>query len=75
MAVRFKVIIRRLTNAADMPAKAALFDARANKIFDFGASPKNFVRYSPKGRLILMAGFGNLAGYIVSHHCNDDLYS
>lgn len=47
-----------------MPAKAALFDARANQVFDFGNSPKNFVRYSPKGRLILMAGFGNLAGNI-----------
>eukprot|EP00158_Paraphelidium_tribonemae_P004488 Partr_v1_DN26783_c0_g1_i2_m8742 putative eukaryotic translation initiation factor len=48
----------------NVPAKAALFDSRANKIFDFGASAKNFVRYSPKGRLILMAGFGNLAGYV-----------
>ena len=45
-------------------AKAALFDSRANKIFDFGASAKNFCRYSPKGRLLLLAGFGNLPGYI-----------
>jgi translation initiation factor 2A len=47
-----------------MPAKAAIFDARANKIFDFGQSPKNYCRYSPQGRLVLLAGFGNLAGYI-----------
>ena len=47
-----------------MPAKAALFDSRANKIFDFGASPKNTVRYSQQGRLVLLAGFGNLAGYV-----------
>lgn len=49
----------------NVPAKAALFDSRANKIFDFGASAKNYVRYSPRGRLVLMAGFGNLAGYVV----------
>lgn len=48
----------------NMPAKAGLFDSRANKIFDFGASAKNLVRISPKGRLILLAGFGNLAGYV-----------
>lgn len=47
-----------------MPAKAALFDSRANKAFDFGTSPKNTVRFSPQGRLLLLAGFGNLAGYI-----------
>ena len=48
----------------NMPAKAALFDSRANKVFDFGGSPKNYVRYSPYGRLVILAGFGNLAGYV-----------
>lgn len=48
----------------NMPAKAALFDSRANKVFDFGASAKNMVRFSPQGRMVLLAGFGNLAGYV-----------
>ncbi|KAJ3089197.1 hypothetical protein HK102_006976 [Quaeritorhiza haematococci] len=44
------------------PAKATLFDHRANPIYDFPAAPRNFVRFNPHGRVIVMAGFGNLAG-------------
>ncbi|KAL1923379.1 uncharacterized protein VTP21DRAFT_8359 [Calcarisporiella thermophila] len=47
-----------------MPAKATLFDHRANPIHDFGAAPRNYIRFSPHGRLICLAGFGNLAGTI-----------
>lgn len=49
-----------------MPAKAMLFDAKCTPIYDFGSSAKNFVRYNPLGNLICLAGFGNLAGNIVS---------
>ncbi|KAG5461000.1 MAG: eukaryotic translation initiation factor eIF2A-domain-containing protein, partial [Olpidium bornovanus] len=45
-----------------MPAKATLFDQRANVIHEFGAKPWNFVRFNPQGRIICIAGFGNLAG-------------
>lgn len=48
----------------NVPAKACVYDSRANKVFDFGKSAKNYVRYSPQGRLILFAGFGNLAGMV-----------
>ncbi|ORX91387.1 translation initiation factor eIF-2A [Basidiobolus meristosporus CBS 931.73] len=45
-----------------MPAKATLFDHRANPVHQFGALPRNFVKFNPHGRIICIAGFGNLAG-------------
>ncbi|PVF98977.1 translation initiation factor eIF-2A [Serendipita vermifera] len=47
-----------------MPAKATLFDQRVKAIYDFGAHPHNFVSWNPQGRLLALAGFGNLAGKI-----------
>ncbi|KAJ8658740.1 hypothetical protein O0I10_005464 [Lichtheimia ornata] len=47
-----------------MPAKATLFDHRANSIFSFGIEPRNFVRFNPQGTIIAIAGFGNLNGTI-----------
>ncbi|KAK7024064.1 eukaryotic translation initiation factor 2A [Favolaschia claudopus] len=45
-----------------MPAKTMLFDQRVRTIYDFGSSPHNFISFNPQGRLIALAGFGNLAG-------------
>ncbi|KAJ3108436.1 hypothetical protein HDU97_001143 [Phlyctochytrium planicorne] len=45
-----------------MPSKATLFDHRAQSLFEFPQAPRNFVKYSPHGRFIVIAGFGNLAG-------------
>ncbi|KAJ7221475.1 eukaryotic translation initiation factor eIF2A-domain-containing protein [Mycena pura] len=45
-----------------MPAKSMLFDQRVRTIYDFGSSPHNFISFNPQGRLIALAGFGNLAG-------------
>ncbi|KAJ7712124.1 eukaryotic translation initiation factor eIF2A-domain-containing protein [Mycena maculata] len=45
-----------------MPAKTMLFDQRVRTLHDFGASPHNFISFNPQGRLIALAGFGNLAG-------------
>ncbi|KAJ1657398.1 hypothetical protein IWQ61_003192 [Dispira simplex] len=45
-----------------MPAKAALFDRRASLVHDFGTAPRNFVQFSPQGRFVAVAGFGNLTG-------------
>ncbi|EIW85798.1 translation initiation factor eIF-2A [Coniophora puteana RWD-64-598 SS2] len=47
-----------------MPAKAVIFDHRVRKIHDFGSAPTNFVAYNPQGRIVALAGFGNLAGKI-----------
>lgn len=45
-----------------MPAKAMLFDQRVRPIHDFGAAPVNTISFNPHGRLVLLAGYGNLAG-------------
>lgn len=45
-----------------MPAKTTIFDHRSNVLHDFGTAPRNFISYNPQGRLLLIAGFGNLAG-------------
>ncbi|KAJ3032470.1 hypothetical protein HDV00_007518 [Rhizophlyctis rosea] len=45
-----------------MPSKATLFDHRANPVYEFGSAARNTVRFSPQGRLLYIAGFGNLAG-------------
>jgi translation initiation factor 2A len=45
-----------------MPAKTVLFDQRLNPLNDFGSSPHNFISFNPQGRLMALAGFGNLAG-------------
>ncbi|TPX63014.1 hypothetical protein PhCBS80983_g00066 [Powellomyces hirtus] len=45
-----------------MPAKATLFDHRANAIYDFGSAARNTVKFNAHGRLLFIGGFGNLAG-------------
>ena len=47
-----------------MPAKTRLFDHRVRTLYDFGASPHNFISFNPQARLLALAGFGNLAGKI-----------
>jgi translation initiation factor 2A len=50
-----------------MPAKAVLFDQRVRVLHDFGTGFHNTVLFNPQGRLILLAGFGNLAGKVDIH--------
>lgn len=45
-----------------MPAKTVIFNARAKAIHTFPLGPRNTVLFSPHGRFMLLAGFGNLAG-------------
>lgn len=47
-----------------MPAKAVLFDQRVRTLYDFGSGPINFISFNPQARLIILAGFGNLAGKV-----------
>jgi translation initiation factor 2A len=47
-----------------MPAKTVLFDQRVRMLHDFGSSPTNYISFYPQGRLILLAGFENLAGKV-----------
>lgn len=41
-----------------------LFDQRAKTLHDFGTAFCNFISFNPQGRLITLAGFGNLAGKV-----------
>lgn len=45
-----------------MPCNATLYDNKALPIFEFGAAPRNHVSWSPHGRFVCIAGFGNLRG-------------
>ena len=45
-----------------MPAKTVIFNAKAQPIHTFPLGPRNTVLFSPHGKFVLVAGFGNLAG-------------
>ncbi|CAN6648639.1 eukaryotic translation initiation factor 2A [Trichomonascus vanleenenianus] len=45
-----------------MPAKTTIFDARGNEIHSFPVASRNTLEFSPHGRFIILAGFGNLQG-------------
>ncbi len=47
-----------------MPAKTTVFNVRAVATYNFQLAPRNTVLFSPHGRFVLVAGFGNLAGQI-----------
>ncbi|KAJ5469501.1 Eukaryotic translation initiation factor 2A [Penicillium diatomitis] len=45
-----------------MPAKTTIFNVRGKPTHNFPLSPRNTILFSPHGRFVLVAGFGNLAG-------------
>ncbi|KAJ5219840.1 hypothetical protein N7468_009044 [Penicillium chermesinum] len=45
-----------------MPAKTTIFNLRGVAKHNFPLSPRNTILFSPHGRFVLVAGFGNLAG-------------
>lgn len=45
-----------------MPAKTTIFNARAVATHNFPLAPRNTIIFSPNGRFVIVAGFGNLAG-------------
>ncbi|KAJ4313981.1 hypothetical protein N0V94_006665 [Neodidymelliopsis sp. IMI 364377] len=45
-----------------MPAKTTIFNARAIPQHSFDLGPRNTISFSPHGRFVFVAGFGNLAG-------------
>ena len=45
-----------------MPAKTTIFNAKAVAVHEFNLGPRNTILFSPHGRFVLVAGFGNLAG-------------
>lgn len=47
-----------------MPAKATIFNDRAMPTHSFALAPRNTINFSPTGRFVYVAGFGNLAGQV-----------
>jgi translation initiation factor 2A len=47
-----------------MPARVMLFDQRVRTLHDFGTSFSNYISFNQQSRLLLLGGFGNLAGKI-----------
>lgn len=45
-----------------MPSKTTIFNQRAVATHSFPLGPRNTILFSPTGRFVLVAGFGNLAG-------------
>ena len=45
-----------------MPAKTTIFNLKADATHSFPLRPRNTILFSPHGRFVLVAGFGNLAG-------------
>ena len=45
-----------------MPAKTTIFNTKANATHSFALGPRNTIIFSPHGKFVLVAGFGNLAG-------------
>jgi len=47
-----------------MPAKATMFNNKAEPVFDFGTGPRNTALFNPQSSLLMIGGFGNLRGKI-----------
>jgi len=47
-----------------MPAKATLFNIKAEPTYDFGTGPRNTALFNPQSSLLLIGGFGNLRGKV-----------
>lgn len=47
-----------------MPSETTFFDSRGNAIHSLPTAPRNTILYSPHGRFVLVAGFGNLQGKV-----------
>ena len=55
-----------------MPAKTTIFNARAVPQHDFDLGPRNTILFSPHGRFVFVAGFGNLAGHMDIYDLDKD---
>lgn len=56
----------------NVPAKTVIFNSRAQVVHTFPLAPRNTVNFSPNGRFLLLAGFGNMAGQMDIYDCEKD---
>ena len=47
-----------------MPAKTTIFNSKGESTHNFDLGPRNTILFSPHGRFVIVAGFGNLAGHM-----------
>jgi translation initiation factor 2A len=48
--------------AGKMPAAVSMHNDRGDRVYDFGSGHRNAACWSPSGRFLVIAGFGNLVG-------------
>ncbi|CAH0722745.1 unnamed protein product, partial [Brenthis ino] len=48
------------------PAKATLFNAKCDPLFEFGTGAWNAIYFPPEGNVVLLGGFGNIASGHIS---------
>lgn len=53
---------RFIVAAGNMPSQTTLYNTKAEPVFEFGSAHRNTISWSPHGRFLCIAGFGNLAG-------------
>ena len=57
-----------------MPAKTTIFNTKANATHNFALGPRNTILFSPHGKFVLVAGFGNLAGQMDIYDMEKDYH-
>ncbi|KAI9040463.1 translation initiation factor 2A [Aspergillus affinis] len=57
-----------------MPAKTTIFNFRGIPQHSFPLAPRNTIQFSPHGRFVLVAGFGNLAGQMDLYDLEKNYY-
>lgn len=55
-----------------MPSKTTIFNTRAVATHSFALAPRNTIIFSPNGRFMIVAGFGNLAGQMDIYDLDKD---
>lgn len=53
---------RFVVAAGTMPCHCTLMDSTGAPLYQYGAAHRNTISWSPHGRFLCLAGFGNLAG-------------
>ncbi|KAI9750212.1 MAG: hypothetical protein M4579_006560 [Chaenotheca gracillima] len=57
-----------------MPAKTTIFNSKAVATHSFALKPRNTILFSPHGKFVLVAGFGNLAGQMDIYDVEKDYH-
>jgi len=55
-----------------VPTKTTIFNTRAEITHSFALGPRNTISFSPHGRFVLVAGFGNFTGQMDIYDLNKD---